>query len=75
MDREKLVNLLRDAQRKAAQYLANDCEGMYDDISEALSMAESAEIAEPRPGDTMNTQTIIHNMRGTRRIRPQPPRL
>jgi hypothetical protein len=45
MEREKLevlARLLRDAQRKAAQYYADDRAGMYDDITEALSMVQSA---------------------------------
>ena len=51
MDRERLVNLLRDAKRKAAQYLANDFEGMYDDISEALEIADAAPVEVSRPVD------------------------
>jgi hypothetical protein len=77
MDRERLVNLLRDAQRKAAQYLAIDYEGMYDDISEALQIAASGPVEEPRseeprPGDS---QTIMNSIRGKRIIHAQPPRL
>jgi hypothetical protein len=72
MDRERLVNLLRDAKWKAAQYLANDYEGMYDDISEALRIAESGPVEEPRSGDS---PTIMQSIRGKRIVRAQAPRL
>jgi len=46
VDCEKLARLLRDARRKAAEFLPNDTEGMYDDMVEALSVVEQT--AAPR---------------------------
>jgi len=67
MDRQRLVNLLRDAQRKAAQYYAADPEGLYDDITEALAIVEPPPVAETTE---IESSRIIGVMRGTRRILP-----